>query len=119
MLQWTHALIDARKTEPSLGAGEAADAQPAAWVHEKERVLILHRRSGQGREALLVLGFNREPRSLALREPVGTWTLRLNSTERRFGGDGQAALPDSLAIAPAGLSLDLPPFTVAVYLRRS
>ena len=119
MLQWTSALIDARKTEPSLGACESAGMQPAVWVHEKERVLILHRLSGPGQEALLVLGFNREPVSLALREPVGSWSLRLNSTERRFGGDGQAALPDSLAIVTGGLALDIPPYTVAVYLRRS
>jgi len=123
MLQWTRALIEARKTEPPLGACESAGMKPALWVHEKERVLIIHRQGGrpggEGREALLVLGFNREPVSLLLREPVGTWTLRLNSAERRFGGHGQSPVPDSLAIASEGVSLDVPPFTVAVYLRRS
>lgn len=123
MLAWTHALIEARKTEPSLAACESAGNQPALWVHEKERVLIIHRRGGQpggpGQEALLVLGFNREPVSLRLREPTGTWTLRINSAEQRFGGSGQAPVPDSLAIAPEGLSLTVPPSTVALYLRRS
>jgi maltooligosyltrehalose trehalohydrolase len=119
MLEWTRALIEARKAEPSLAAG----VPPALWVHEKERVLIVHRRggrrSGPGQETLLLLGFNREPVSLRLREPVGAWTLRLDSTERRFGGSGPATVPDSLAPTPEGLAMAVPPFTVALYLRRA
>ncbi len=118
MLQWTRALIDTRKTVPPLGACESGDTPPAVWAHEQERVLILHRRGGQGQEALLVLGFNREPVSLPLRAPVGTWTLRLHSAEGRFGGRGGAPVPESLAIASEGGPLDVPPFTVALYLRQ-
>ncbi|MBS0183185.1 MAG: malto-oligosyltrehalose trehalohydrolase [Nitrospira sp.] len=118
ILKWTRELIGLRKSIPSLGAG---GAHPMYHVldHEEENVLTEHRRGVQGPDALVVLSFNHAPVSVRLREPEGRWLLRLESTAQEFGGDGQQRLPQEMVIAPAGVTLSLQAYAVAVFLRNT
>ncbi|MDF0664740.1 MAG: malto-oligosyltrehalose trehalohydrolase [Nitrospira sp.] len=118
MLKWTRELISLRKAIPSLGAG-GADSRDHVLDHEEENVLVAHRRGVQGPDALVVLSFNNAPVSVLLREPEGRWLLRLESTAQEFGGDGQERLPPELVIVPAGVTLLLQAYTVAVFLRNT
>ncbi|MGE3978413.1 MAG: malto-oligosyltrehalose trehalohydrolase [Nitrospira sp.] len=118
MLKWTRELIGLRKAIPSLGAG---GARPKYHVltYEEENVLVAHRRGVQGPDALVVLSFNHTPVSVFLRESEGRWLLRLESTAQEFGGDGQERLPQEMVIAPAGVTLSLQAYAVAVFLRNT
>lgn len=118
ILKWTRELIGLRKSTPSLGAG---GAHPRYYVlaHEEENVLVAHRRGVQGPDALVVLSFNNAPVSVLLRESEGRWRLRLESTAQEFGGDGQERLPQEMVIAPAGVTLSLQAYAVAVFLRNT
>ncbi len=118
MLKWTRELIGLRKTIPSLGVSDAPHKYPVL-VHEKENLLVAHRRGVQGPDALVVLSFNNAPVSVLLREPEGRWLLRLESTAQEFGGDGQERLPPELVIAPVGVTLPLQAYAVAVFLRNT
>ena len=116
MLRWVRTLIDLRKTISSLGAGGTKSGHQV-WAHEKENVLILHRWAQEGSAALLVLGFNSETTSVMLREPVGRWSLRLDSFAQEFGGTGQELIPRDLALTAEGVSISIPAHTVALFLR--
>lgn len=116
MLKWTRELIGLRKTTPSLGVG-GAHPEYHVVAHEEENVLIAHRRGEQGPDALVVLSFNNAPVSVRLCEPEGRWLLRLVSTAQEFGGDGQECLSQKIIIVPAGVTLPLQAYAVAVFLR--
>lgn len=116
MLRWARTLIDLRKTIPSLGTGGAKSGHQV-WAHEKENVLVLHRWAQEGPAALLVVGFNSETTSVMLREPVGRWSLRLDSSAQEFGGTGQEPLSRDLAITAEGVSILIPAYYVGVFLQ--
>lgn len=116
ILTWTRELIGLRKAIPSLGVGDA-HLRYRVLAHEEENVLVAHRRGVQGPDALVVLSFNHAPVSVLLRESEGRWRLRLESTAQEFGGDGQERLPQEMVIAPAGVTLSLQAYAVAVFLR--
>jgi len=116
MLKWTRELIGLRKTIPSLGADGAPHEYPVL-AHEKENVLVVHRRGVQGPDALIVLSFNNAPVSVLFREPEGRWLLRLGSTAQEFGGDGRERLPQKLIIASESMTIPLPAYAVVVFLR--
>jgi maltooligosyltrehalose trehalohydrolase len=116
MLRWTRRLIDLRTAIPSLGAGGEKSGHQV-WAYERENVIVLHRWAKQGPVALLVLGFNSETTSVMLREPVGKWSLRLDSSAEEFGGTGQESILRDLAITSEGMFIPLPAYTVAVFLQ--
>lgn len=115
MLRWIKGLIDLRTAISSLGAGEEKSGHQV-WAYERENVLVLHRGAEQGPEALLVLSFNSETTSVMLREPVGRWSLRLDSSARDFGGNGQERIARELAIPSEGIAMPIPGYTVALFL---
>lgn len=119
MLRWTHTLIDLRTTIISLGASDFERSRHRVWTDETEKVLILHRWSEEGQAALLILGFNKAPATLTLREPVGTWNLRLDSASQEFGGTRQDSLPKQLVFNPDGVSMDVPAYTAVLSLASS
>ena len=116
MLRWTRTLIDLRKTIPSLSTGGTKSGHQV-WAHEKENVLVLHRWAQEGPASLLVVGFNSETTSVMLREPVGRWSLRLDSSGQEFGGTGQEPMSRDLAITAEGVSIPIPAYYVAVFLQ--
>jgi hypothetical protein len=115
MLRWIKGLIDLRTAIPSLGAGEEKSGHQV-WAYERENVLVLHRWAEQGQEALLVLSFNSETTSVMLWEPVGRWSLRLDSSARDFGGNGQERIARELAIPSEAIAMPIPGYTVALFL---
>ena len=97
MLRWSEGLMDLRTAIPSLGAGEEKSGRQVL-TYERENVLVLHRWAEQGPEALLVLSFDSETTSVMLWKPVGRWSLRLDSSARDYGGNGQERIARELAI---------------------
>jgi maltooligosyltrehalose trehalohydrolase len=116
MLKWIRRLIDLRTGIPSLGAGDEPRDQQV-WAHEKEKVLVIRRRGKQGPAALLVLGFNSATTSVMLREPVGRWNLRLDSSAGEYGGNGQEFISRDLAITSDGIIMPVPAYAVALFLQ--
>ncbi|MDP2381455.1 MAG: malto-oligosyltrehalose trehalohydrolase [Nitrospirota bacterium] len=114
-LRWTNRLIQLRKTLPALGAGDAKANGHKVWVFEEEQVLVMHRWVTGGAAALLVLGFNRSPVTVTLREPIGTWQLSLDSMAMEYGGAGEDAMPAHLVVLSQGGSLVVPAYTAAVF----
>lgn len=115
LLRWTKALIELRRTVPSLGAGDNESLRHEVQEFEADRVLLLHRRSKDQGETLLVCGFNRAPVKLALTAPVGRWYKRLDAGSADFGGREEDPLPPELTIDGRGFSLTIPPYAAAVF----
>jgi hypothetical protein len=69
----------------------------------------------QGTEALLIIGLNDVEQRLTLRRPVGSWRLKLQGNQPEFGGSGPCPFPPSFDVHGSGLTMVLPPFSVAVY----
>ncbi|MGH7231053.1 MAG: DUF3459 domain-containing protein, partial [Nitrospiraceae bacterium] len=113
-LRWYAELIRLRKTIPALGPAMTGDGL-TAWAYADAATLVLHRWTTQGQAALLVLGFNQRATALTLREPKGTWRVRLESESKDFGGNGNPA-PKQIVITPDGGALTLPPYAVVLYL---
>jgi len=113
--RWTSKLIQLRKTNPSLGAGDATTVCHRVWVYEEEKVLVIHRWVKSGEAALLVLGFNKSPVTANLREPAGTWQRSVDSTAKEFGGTGENSMPIHLALSAQGTSLAIPAYTAAIF----
>ena len=65
---------------------------------------------------MIILGFNTAPVSVVLRDPIGRWSLRLESTSTEFDGDGKEHFPRELGILPEGVIVPLPAYAVAVYV---
>jgi maltooligosyltrehalose trehalohydrolase len=60
---------------------------------EKERILQV-RRWSEGDEALIVVNFSDESRTVLMAAPGGEWSKRLDSADRRWGGPG-SSVPSS------------------------
>ncbi len=116
ILRWSAALIRLRKTVPALGAGHRTSHRHQVWAFEDTRVLMVHRWTETGGAALVVLGFNPSPVTLTLSEPHGTWTVRLDSMDKEFGGTGQDMMPTPLVISSQGTPVTIPAYGVTVLL---
>lgn len=116
LLRWTRALIDLRKSVPSLGAAVSDRWSHRVWPIVSSRILVVHRRSQGGRAALILLGFNQTPTVLTLHEPAGLWRLCLGSTDPEFGGPGEGALSAGIKVTPGGTVVRVPPYAVGVFL---
>ncbi|MBI4565880.1 MAG: malto-oligosyltrehalose trehalohydrolase [Planctomycetes bacterium] len=88
-------LIRLRGSEPALSVLSRDRVSAAAY--EPERVLVVRRGAGSS-QSFLALNFSAVPSAITLPPRGGTWTRRLDSADRRWGGPG--------AIAPASLTLD-------------
>ncbi len=115
LLRWTKALIELRRTVPSLGAGDNEHLRHEVHAFEADRVLLVHRRSKDRGETLLVCGFNRAPVKMALTAPAGRWHKRLDARSADFGGREEDPLPPELTIDGRGFSLTIPPYAAAVF----
>lgn len=116
ILRWSKALIQFRKDDPSLAAGDGAIRNHRVWALENEQVLVIHRWAKDNGASLVVCGFNRSPVTVRLVEPHGTWARRLDSTDKEFGGNGQGVIPAQLALSPAGTTLSIPPYGAALFM---
>ncbi len=116
LLRWYRALIALRRTVPALGTCDSVPPAHRVWTFEPESVLLLHRWHSSGPAALVVLSLSKHPVALTLREPVGTWRLRLDAGAPEFGGAGDAVVPATLSLAGTDTSLPLPAYAAAVYL---
>jgi len=116
LLRWTNALIRLRKNVLSLGAGNAATLHHRVWAFEAEQVLVVHRWEQEGSQAMLVLGFNKSPVTVTLREPQGTWRLRADSMAIEFGGTGQDAMLRQLVVSSQGASVTIPAYTATLFI---
>lgn len=119
LLRWWRTLIGLRKSLPVLGAAEFPSHGHRVWGLEDARVLILHRWHSDDGAALILLGFNAAPTRLTLREPVGRWTLRLDSSAKEFAGDGASGLPAALTVSGRVVSMTVPAYVAALYLHSS
>ncbi|HSN05046.1 MAG TPA: malto-oligosyltrehalose trehalohydrolase [Nitrospira sp.] len=117
MLRWTNMLITLRRGIASLGAEDSGKMRHLTWHEEAEQVLMMHRQGPDGPEALLVLGFNNRPVTVAIHKPQGEWNLRLDSTSSDFAGSGQATMPRRLIVDESGVALSVPRFSAFLYLR--
>ncbi|MDH5641242.1 MAG: malto-oligosyltrehalose trehalohydrolase, partial [Nitrospira sp.] len=115
LLHWTRALIQLRKTVPSLGAGDGHVLRHAVWVCEEEQVVVVHRWHERGDGSLVILGFNRKPETIMLAAPVGRWRRRLDVKSEEFEGKKDGMLPEELVIHATGLSLTIPAYAAAVF----
>lgn len=111
-------MIELRTAIPSLGTG-SSPSEHHVRAYEQDQVLVIHRRGDRGPDALLILSFNGERTSVLLREPLGDWRLRLESTGTEFDGGGRERLQQRLVIASEGVTLPLPAYAVAVFLREA
>jgi maltooligosyltrehalose trehalohydrolase len=93
-------LIRLRKTFPAFRGCEFGDLDAQAW--ERERVLLVRRRSAH-REAALILSFGPGAASAPL--PAGEWRKLLDSNDGRWNGPG-TAIPEKL-ISDGSRALDL------------
>ncbi|MCP9447993.1 MAG: DUF3459 domain-containing protein, partial [Nitrospira sp.] len=116
LLRWTKALIELRRTIPSLGAGDNEDLRHEVQAFEADRVLLVHRWSKERGRTLLMCGFNRRPVELTLTAPAGQWYKRLDASSADFGGREEDPLPPELTIDGRGFSLTIPPYAAAVFL---
>jgi len=115
LLAWTNRLIQLRKTNVSLGAGDAKSHGHKVWVYNEEEVLVIHRWAKDGPRALLVLGFNKSRVTISLREPEGVWRLSMDSGAKEFGGTGQDSFPPSIALSSQGIQVTIPAYTAALF----
>lgn len=118
LLRWYRTLIELRKTIPALGTADPDQQGHRVYTYDAENILTVHRWAADGQAILLILGFNKAPVSVMLKEPMGEWHLRLNGSNRDFGGNDQASPSEMLAIPAKGAKLDLPPYAVRLYLKR-
>jgi maltooligosyltrehalose trehalohydrolase len=116
LLRWTRALIQLRRTESSLGAGDGTTRSHRVWAFENEQVLMVHRWTQDHAASLVVCGFNTSPVTVRLLEPRGTWLRRLDSMDKTFGGSGQGSMPTHLVVSPQGISVSIPTYGTAVFL---
>jgi maltooligosyltrehalose trehalohydrolase len=115
LLRWTGALIGLRKNVAPLGAEDAKTLRHRVWAFEAEQVLVVHRWAEEGSQAMLVLGFNKAPVTVTLREPQGTWRLQADSMAIDFGGAGQDAMPTHLGVSLQGTRVTLPAYRAALF----
>lgn len=114
LLRWSRALIQLRKQEASLGAGDGTIRNHRVWAFDDEQVLVMHRWTRDHAASLIVCGFNTSPVTVRLVEPQGTWLRRLDSMDQDFGGSGQGSVPMQLSISAGGTSVSIPTYGAAV-----
>jgi maltooligosyltrehalose trehalohydrolase len=110
LFRWYAALVQLRKTIPALGAGEAGTHGHHVRAFADEQILMVHRWAVHGSEALVILGFNKAVAEIALRDPQGTWTLKLDSARDKLG-------QPTIVISSVGVRLRVPAYGVSVYLK--
>jgi hypothetical protein len=98
-----------------LGAGDATAICHKVWVYESENVLVLHRWVKGGKAALLLLGFNKSPVTVVMREPAGRWQRSLDSRAKEFNGTEQDLMPAHLVVSSQGTSVAIPAYTAVVF----
>ncbi|HVS01244.1 MAG TPA: DUF3459 domain-containing protein [Thermoanaerobaculia bacterium] len=106
---WYRELLRLRRELPALGA--AGPGESAVTADAARRWIALHHRR-DGDEAVVALSFADAGIELPWRW-AGAWRLRLDSADPEWGGAG-GDLPSQ---ASEGVTLTLPPWTVAVYER--
>lgn len=114
LLRWSRALIQLRKQEASLGAGDGTIRNHRVWAFDDEQVLVMHRWTRDHAASLIVCGFNTSPVTVRLVEPQGTWLRRLDSMDQDFGGSGQGSVPMQLSISAGGTSVSIPTYGAAI-----
>jgi maltooligosyltrehalose trehalohydrolase len=107
MLQWVASLIDLRKRLPALASGDGKERHHQVTAFPAQKVLVLTRWHPAG-SAMIVIGFNARPATVRLTEPVGNWTLVVNSPS-------QEQLPRVVSISPKGFLLNLDSYQVGVF----
>jgi len=113
---WCRDLINLRKTIPSCGTATKSGTV-ATWADEATKTLIVHRKADEGLEMLMVIGFNHEPVKLTFRQPHGTWSRRLDSRMKDYGGKGEDLSPETFTIqSEEEVSFTLPPFPAWIFL---
>jgi len=116
LLRWYRRLTQLRMAHASLRASQSPRQGCSAHPLERQEVLMLHRWAGEGRDALLVLGFNAEAVLITLGEPKGRWERELDGSSEEFGGGGSAA-PVDLDLREGDVTFELPPYGAALYLQ--
>lgn len=116
LLRWTKALIDLRKSVPSLGAAVLGGHRHQVRLLASSQVLAVHRQGHGLRSALILLGFSPRPVSLTLHEPVGLWRRCLATALPEGGDPGGEGVPPEIRITPAGSVVDMPAYSVGVFL---
>jgi len=119
ILRWYHRLIHLRKSIPALGSAQCGQHEHRVWAEESKQLLLLHRTLHRQSAALIILSFNREPISVCLQKPIGTWELMVDSQDVEFGGSGLNGFPATLVIGLKEQTISVPAYGVAVYLDRS
>ena len=110
MLQFYKAFIQLRKDHAALRNLD----RKAVTVDfsEEDHTLFLHRRH-QDSEALCLMNFSKEPKSIN-RVKADEWTIVLDSADEKWGGNGAATIenntvrlqPESVVILTNGKSTD-------------
>lgn len=119
LLRWTRALMAARK-DIGLGRTDAeGTCSRRVWVYEREQLMAVHYPSIGGRSVLILIGFNRLPVSLVLREPEGAWDVQLDAGSPDFAPAGGQCLPQRLLIGPHAATVSLPAYAAGLFVRRS
>jgi maltooligosyltrehalose trehalohydrolase len=116
-LRWCQDLIHLRKTIPSCGAA-LKNNTVSTWADEATKTLIVHRKAEEGPEMLLVIGFNKEPVTISVAQPHGTWSRRLDSRMKEYGGKGEDVSSEKFVIQSRGeISVNLPSFPAWIFLQ--
>jgi len=84
-------------------------------TYESEQVLLL-RFGGDGRDAVILLHFDRTARSMIVQWPSGEWIKELDSTENRWGGKGSGIPP--IINGREEVSLCLAPYSLLFFVVR-
>jgi len=79
-------------------------------------VVLLHRWHTRGNGSLLICGFNRKPETILFAEPVGRWQRRLDVKSVECEGKKNVMWPEELVVDSRGLSLNVAPYSVALYM---
>ena len=83
--------------------------------YESEQVLLI-RLSGEERDVITLLHFDRTARSVILQWPSGEWLKELDSAENRWGGQGSTVPP--IVSGHEETPLDLAPFSLLFFVVR-
>ncbi len=117
LLSWYQALINLRKSVPSLGPGHKKDTLKV-WTDRKAQVLTIYRTSQSNPETLIILSLNKNKTSTSPNKPEGKWDLSLDSNSPEFSNQQNTPAPNNLTLPQENLSLQLPPYAVWVYTKQ-
>ncbi len=113
LLNWYQALINLRKSVPSLGSGHKKDTLKV-HTDQKAKVLTIYRTSQSTPETLIILSLNKNETSTSLDKPEGKWDLRLDSNSPEFSNQQNTLAPNNLTLPQDNLSLQVLPHAVWV-----